>query len=59
VFDDATPASLAAALDRLERKMFDPAGLRALARRFDRNEFERRFSAWVDDTRRAREARPS
>jgi len=59
VFDDATAASLAAALDRLERRTFEPAALRALARRFDRDEFERRFSAWVDDTRRALEARPS
>jgi glycosyltransferase involved in cell wall biosynthesis len=59
VFDAATPGSLAAALDRLEERTFAPAGLRALARRFDRHEFERRFAAWVDDTRRAREARVS
>ena len=59
VFDEATPASLAAALDRLEQRPFEPARLRALARRFDRDEFERRFAAWVDDTRRARDARPS
>ena len=59
VFAEATPASLAAALDRLERQAFEPARLRALARRFDREEFERRFAAWVDDTRRAREARPA
>ena len=59
VFGEATPASLAAALDRLEERRFEPARLRALARRFDREEFERRFAAWVDDTRRARDARPS
>jgi glycosyltransferase involved in cell wall biosynthesis len=59
VFGEATPASLAAALDRLEARRFEPASLRALARRFDRDEFERRFAAWVDDARRAREARPS
>jgi len=59
VFPEATPASLAAALDRLEAKTFEPGRLRALARRFDREEFERRFAAWVDDTRRAHEARPA
>jgi glycosyltransferase involved in cell wall biosynthesis len=58
VFAEATPASLAAALDRLEARTFTPAALRALARRFDREEFERRFAVWVDETRRAREARP-
>ena len=51
VFGEATPASLAAALDRLERMAFVPAHLRALAGRFDREEFERRFAAWVEDTR--------
>jgi len=51
VFRDATPESLAAALDRLERMAFVPARLRALADRFDRKEFERRFAAWVEDTR--------
>jgi len=59
VFAEATPASLASALDRLEAGTFAPARLRELARRFDRHEFERRFAAWVDDTRRAREARPT
>jgi glycosyltransferase involved in cell wall biosynthesis len=58
LFAEATPAALAAALDRLEARTFAPAALRALARRFDRDEFERRFAAWVDDARRAREARP-
>jgi len=58
VFAEATPASLAAALDRLEARTFAPAALRALARRFDRDEFERRFAAWVDETRRGREAGP-
>jgi glycosyltransferase involved in cell wall biosynthesis len=55
VFGEATPASLAAALDRLEQGRFEPGRLRALARRFDRDEFERRFATWIDDTRRARE----
>jgi glycosyltransferase involved in cell wall biosynthesis len=59
VFGEATPAALASALDRLEQRRFEPARLRALARRFDRDEFERRFAGWVDDTRRARAVRPS
>ena len=59
VFAEATPASLAAALDRLEARSFPPARLRALAHRFDREEFERRFAAWVDDTRRAQGAPPA
>ena len=59
VFPEATPASLAAALDRLEAHTFEPARLRALARRFDREEFERRVAAWIDDARRAHEARPA
>jgi glycosyltransferase involved in cell wall biosynthesis len=59
VFAEPTPESLAAAIDRLEQRTFAPAGLRALARRFDRDEFERRFAAWVDDTRREHEGRVS
>jgi len=59
LFADPTPASLAGALDRLEQRSFAPARLRALARRFDREEFERRFAAWVDDTGRARDAQPA
>jgi glycosyltransferase involved in cell wall biosynthesis len=59
VFDQATPASLAAALERLARQPFEPARLRALARRFDRDEFERRFAAWIDDARGAREGHPA
>jgi glycosyltransferase involved in cell wall biosynthesis len=59
LFREATPASLAAALDALERRSFAPAALRALARRFDRVEFERRFGAWVEEAWRARaEQRP-
>jgi glycosyltransferase involved in cell wall biosynthesis len=54
LFHEATPASLAAALDALERRSFSPGALRALARRFDRDEFERRFAAWVDDARAMR-----
>ena len=59
LFPEPTPESLAAALDRLEQRSFVPAALRALAHRFDREEFERRFAAWVDDTRRAQGARPA
>jgi glycosyltransferase involved in cell wall biosynthesis len=59
LFTEATPASVAAALDRLEQRSFAPPRLRALAYRFDRGEFERRFAAWVDDTRRAQDARPA
>ncbi len=59
VFAEATPASLAAALDRLEQRAFAPGQLRALAHRFDRAAFERRFAAWVDDTRRAQGGRPA
>jgi len=59
LFREATPASLASALDALERRSFTPGTLRALARRFDRDEFERRFAAWVDDARRARAERPA
>ena len=59
LFPEATPASLAAALDRLEQRSFAPAALRALAHRFDREAFERRFAAWVDDIRRAQGARPA
>src|SRR5262249_13786489 len=46
---EQTPESLADALSRLERLRFDPARLRAHARRFDAAEFERRFAAFVDD----------
>jgi glycosyltransferase involved in cell wall biosynthesis len=59
VFSKPTPESLAAAIDRLEQRTFAPGALRALARRFDRDEFERRFAAWVDDSRRARQGRVS
>jgi glycosyltransferase involved in cell wall biosynthesis len=54
LFPDPTPASLAGALDRLERLRFEPARLRARARQLDRVEFERRFGEFVD---RARERR--
>jgi glycosyltransferase involved in cell wall biosynthesis len=52
-FAEATPESLAAAIDRLERTAFDPRLLRARAGRFDRAEFERRFGAFVEERRRA------
>jgi hypothetical protein len=42
---------------RLAGLRFEPARLRAEARRFDRAVFERRFSAFVDACWRAREAR--
>jgi glycosyltransferase involved in cell wall biosynthesis len=57
LFAEATPASLADAVTRLRGLRFDPARLRAEARRFDRAVFERRFAAFVDDCWRAREAR--
>jgi glycosyltransferase involved in cell wall biosynthesis len=59
LFHEPTPASLASALDALEARSFAPGALRALARRFDRDEFERRFAAWVDDVRRTRMERPA
>ena len=59
LFREATPASLASALDALERRSFTPGALRAMARRFDRDEFERRFAAWVDDARRTRAEHPA
>jgi len=52
VFAQPSPDAVAAAVDRLEQTRFDPARLRALAGRFDRDAFERRFAAFVDDCRR-------
>jgi glycosyltransferase involved in cell wall biosynthesis len=52
LFDEATPASLGQAVDRLERLRLEPARLRACARRFDRAEFERRFGGFVEACRR-------
>jgi glycosyltransferase involved in cell wall biosynthesis len=57
LFAEATPAALGAALTRLRDLRFDPARLRAEARRFDRAAFERRFATFVDACWRAREAR--
>jgi len=57
LFAEATPASLAAAVTRLRSLRFDPAHLRAEARRFDRVAFERRFAAFVDACWRARDGR--
>jgi glycosyltransferase involved in cell wall biosynthesis len=48
LFPEPTVAALRAALDRLERLSFDPATLRAAARRFDRATFEDRFGAFVE-----------
>ena len=50
LFAEPTPEALAAALDRLERLVFEPARLRAAAQRFDRTTFERRFGAFVDSS---------
>jgi glycosyltransferase involved in cell wall biosynthesis len=48
LFREPTPESLAAALDRLDGLTFEPARLRAAARRFDRTRFEQRFGAFVE-----------
>jgi hypothetical protein len=56
LFAQSTPESLAAAVTRLRELRFDPARLRAEARRFDRVAFERRFAAFVDDCWRRRRA---
>jgi len=56
LFDQPTPESLNAAIDRLEATSFDPARLRGAARRFDRATFEARFGALVEAAlRRARD----
>jgi glycosyltransferase involved in cell wall biosynthesis len=54
LFDEATPESLAAAIDRLEATPYDSARLRAAARRFDRTAFEDRFATLVDAELRRR-----
>jgi len=48
LFQAPTAEALGAAVDRLQRLTFDPALLRAAARRFDRSEFERRFGDFVE-----------
>jgi glycosyltransferase involved in cell wall biosynthesis len=48
LFREPTPESLADALERLDHLTFDPARLRAAARRFDRASFEQRFGAFVE-----------
>ena len=48
LFAEPTPEALAAAVDRLERLLFEPARLRASAQRFDRTTFEARFGAFVE-----------
>ena len=55
MFSQPSPEAVAAAIDRLEQIRFDPARLRAVARRFDRDAFERRFADFVD-ARRIRRA---
>jgi glycosyltransferase involved in cell wall biosynthesis len=52
LFAEPTAAALGAALDRLERLDFEPAALRAAARRFDRATFEARFGAFVEESLR-------
>ena len=48
LFATPTPAALGDAVTRLLGMRFDPARLRAQARRFDRTSFERRFAALVE-----------
>ena len=50
LFAEPTPEALAAALDRLERLVFDPAAAARGGPRFDRTTFERRFGAFVDSS---------
>lgn len=50
LYAEPTSAALGDALDRLERLTFDPARLRAAARRFDRATFEDRFGAFVESS---------
>jgi lipopolysaccharide/colanic/teichoic acid biosynthesis glycosyltransferase/glycosyltransferase involved in cell wall biosynthesis len=54
---EPTVASVREAIDRLERRTdpFDPALLRFSARRFDRQNFERRFAQAVDEARERRD----
>ena len=59
LFAEPTPEALAAALDRLERLVFEPARLRAAAQRFDRTTFERRFGAFVDASLETVRANPA
>jgi glycosyltransferase involved in cell wall biosynthesis len=54
LFDEPTPESLAAAIDRLEATSFDSTRLRAAAGRFDRTAFEERFAALVEGELRRR-----
>jgi glycosyltransferase involved in cell wall biosynthesis len=50
LFAEPTPEALLAAVDRLERLVFEPARLREAAQRFDRTSFERRLSAFVESS---------
>jgi glycosyltransferase involved in cell wall biosynthesis len=50
LFAEPTPQALAAAVDRLERLVFEPARLRASVQRFDRPVFEQRFGAFVESS---------
>ncbi len=56
LIDAPTAESVSAAIDRFARREapFDPSALRAFAHRFDRQHFERRFAAAVDEARAAR-----
>ncbi len=56
LFREPTPEALAAALDRLDGLTFEPARLRAAARRFDRASFEQRFGGFVESCLSARRA---
>jgi glycosyltransferase involved in cell wall biosynthesis len=50
-FDEATPESLAAALNAFDSKRYDPHELRAHAQRFSPERFIERFRAIVESTR--------
>jgi glycosyltransferase involved in cell wall biosynthesis len=61
LFDTPTPEAVRAALDRfaLLRPRFEPARLRAHARRFDKALFERRFLEVVESAWRGQRAQPA
>jgi glycosyltransferase involved in cell wall biosynthesis len=61
LFEEPTVESLRASLDRfaLMRAIFEPARLRARARRFDRAVFERRFMEVVEAAWRSRAGAPA
>jgi len=48
-FEEQTPESLAAAIERARRMRFDPDAIRARAVEFDKSRFSERFARFVDD----------